>query len=101
MSYPIVVVSVALSLVSFQSAAQPLLDDSVSLAAWTRLAQRISDCRGVMRGVVKLPVCCVKGSAAGCVTSESECKSRGGTPNSSGHKDCNLPATAGGAPASR
>ena len=101
MSYPIVVVSVALSLMSFQSVTESRLDDLVSLAAWSRLAQRISDCRGVTRGGVKVPVCCVKGGAAGCVTSESECKSRGGTPNSSGHRDCNLPATGGGAPASR
>ena len=101
MSYPIIVASVALSLASFPSAARPLLDDALPVSHSMRLAQQISNCRGVMRDGIKVPVCCVKGSAAGCVTTEAECKSRGGTPNSSGAVGCNLPASRGGVPAAR
>ena len=84
MSYPVIVVSVALLLASFSTAAQPL-----------------PNCQGVRRGAVTVPVCCVRGSAAGCVASVSECKSRGGSPNSNGAKGCDLPASLTGAPAAR
>jgi|ERR1700733_4954013 hypothetical protein len=100
MSYPIIVVSVALFLVSFPSAAQPLLDESLSVSGWMRLAQQVPNCKGVMRDGIKVPICCERGSAAGCVATQAECKSRGGTPNSNGAKGCDLPASRGGVPAS-
>lgn len=97
MSYPIIGVSIALCLVALPSGAQPLPDHSSS--ASVRLAQQTPNCRGVMRDAIKVPVCCVRGTAAGCVATVTECKSRGGTPNSSGAKGCDVPASGGGVPA--
>ena len=64
-------------------------------------AAAVPNCQGVKRGSVTVPVCCVRGSAAGCVASVAECKSRGGSQNSNGAKGCDLPASLAGAPATR
>lgn len=104
MVHPLIVASNAFFLASFGAAAQPLSEraPSTSLAGLAHLAQdRVPNCKGVKRSGVPVPVCCVRGSAAGCVASISECKSRGGSPNSDGAKDCDLPASLSGAPAAR
>jgi hypothetical protein len=102
MAYPFIVASVALSFVSFPSAAQPLFDQASSASGLMHLAQmRVPNCKGVKRAGVSVPVCCVRGSAAGCVADINECKSRGGSPNSDGAKGCDLPASLGGTPAAR
>lgn len=102
MAYSLIVASVALSFVSFPSAAQPLFDQASSASGLMHFAQmHIPNCKGVKRSGVMVPICCVRGSAAGCVATISECKSRGGSPNSDGAKGCDLPATLGGTPAAR
>lgn len=104
MVHPLIVASIAFSVASFGAAAQPLSGraPSASLVGLTHLAQdHVPNCKGVKRSGVSVPVCCVRGSAAGCVATISECKSRSGSPNSDGAKGCDLPASLSGAPAAR
>ena len=68
MAYSLIVASVALSFVSFPSAAQPLFDQASSASGLMHFAQmHIPNCKGVKRSGVMVPICCVRGSAAGCV----------------------------------
>ena len=92
---PITITSVVLVLMLSPAAAQSTRDEATSAKASIRLAQQIYTCKGVVHGTVKVPVCCVKGERAGCVVGVPECKSLGGTPSSSGHKDCNRPVSSG------
>jgi hypothetical protein len=92
MSYAVIVASVALSFISFPGATPPRSDHTSSVSGLMRLAQeRVPTCKGVKRSGVTVSICCVRESAAGCVTSITECKSRGGSPNSDGAKVVSCP----------
>jgi hypothetical protein len=102
MSYPLIVASIPLAFVSSAGAMQPPPDHASSAPGLMHFAQdRVPNCKSVKRSGVSVPICCVRGSAAGCVVTISEWKSRGGSSNSDGAKGCDLPASRGGAPAAR